>query len=128
MALFVELRVGVTAVPSKNLEAFNISNEINFRDISESRYYLFDFEITRQLNLTPAELKLFKLIYSGLYKNKEIAYYSHLSERTVEGLMTRLKSKLGCQYKEQLFEKVKMMHAIIRSHLMDESTMRTIVE
>ncbi len=91
-----------------------ISQCINMRDIENSYQYNFDSAITKQLNLGRSELKVFKLIYSGLYKPKEICHHAYLSIRTVEGVLAALKEKLGCRHKEELHEKIQYLHSVIR--------------
>lgn len=97
----------------------DVSFDLNFQDIINNKQYQLDLEITKQCMLNKTELKIFKLIYAGVYKNKEIAYRLNLSTRTIEGLVISIKQKLSCQHREELVEKIRLLHAVIRSSILE---------
>ncbi|WP_018299853.1 helix-turn-helix transcriptional regulator [Fangia hongkongensis] len=106
-----------------NLEhyhAFNITNAINFCDTTNNIIYLLDQSITSQFKLNHSELKVLKLIYAGIYKNKDIAWHAHLSNRTIDGIILNLREKLMCQSKEELIAKIHTLHSVIRNSILNQ--------
>lgn len=102
------------------LETFDISNDISFCTAIHTSLYQLDNRIMSHLRLNNSELKIFKLIYAGIYKNKEIAFHASLSVRTIEGIIISLKRKLQCHSKEEMISKINTLHSVIRSSTLSD--------